>query len=86
MTIKRTRYEVLPTGKHGRGENRWQLTGDGKMINTYRVKANAIDDAMFLARRKLRDEGELSELAIKGRNGRIQDARTYGRDPTTTKG
>lgn len=34
------------------------------------------------------DDSEFAkaELQIKGRNGRIQDCRTYGRDPRRTRG
>jgi hypothetical protein len=34
-----------------------------------------------IARGKWEQDGELSQLRIFGKNGRIQSERTYGRDP-----
>lgn len=87
--MNRTRYEVLPANKNERwsGEgNRWKVTEDGTRINTTRTKAQAVRFAVDLARGRWQTDGQLGTLKIKGRAGRIQDERTYGKDPRRTKG
>lgn len=58
---------------------------------TWPTKQQAVRDAVWFARQyveKHADQGASAELRIKGRNGRIQDARTYPRssDPRRSKG
>lgn len=87
---RRVRYEVLPTPKAERkahpGLRRWSITKDGVREGTQPTKAEAIAIAVLAARESLRASGQRSELVIKGRDGKIQDTRTYGADPEGTKG
>lgn len=84
----RTRYEVLPTTPTERQAtgDRWKFTVDGKIRATHRNKADAVQDAKTVANAEWETNGTLGELKIKGRNGLIQDSRTYGADPVGTKG
>lgn len=50
------------------------------------TKAEAVREAVELCRSELRRNGIRSELRIKGKDGKIQDCRTYGEDPRRTKG
>lgn len=91
MSSKRVRYEVLPIPKAQRaGFDRWKVTRDGVTLATFQHKdgktGGALQFAATVARAAWRDRGELGTLKIKGRDGKIKDERTYGRDPTKTKG
>ncbi len=77
---KRTRFEVLPAAA---GD--WKVTRDSVVLDTLKPKALAIQLAVDRARAVWR-AGQPSQLLIKGRDGRIQDERTYGNDPRSTKG
>ena len=85
---RRVRYEVLPSTKAelGAGAERWKFTRDGEAVATRRTKAEAVEMATITARSAWRTTGQLATLKIKGRLGKIQDERTYGRDPIRTKG
>jgi hypothetical protein len=85
-TNQRHRYEVVPNGKGGRASYRWKVARDGITLGLYSTKAKAIAHAVYSARTLWRNFGELGSLLIKGRDGKIQDERTYGRDPIKTKG
>lgn len=87
-TPRRVRYEVLPTTKAERaaGAEAWKFTRDGETIATRASKADAVELASTTARCAWRTTGQLGTLKIKGRLGKIQDERTYGRDPIRTKG
>lgn len=87
----RHRYEVLPTCAETRRlapDARWEVTKDGTPITgLFRLKRDAVRAAVKIARDAWQDDRhEHGTLLIKGRNGKIQDERTYGDDPTTTKG
>ena len=86
--MARTRWEVLPTTKTERrnGFNRWKATREGEVIGTFRTQGEAIMVAVTTARCAWKLSGTLATLKIKGRDGKIRDERTYGADPTTTKG
>ena len=83
MTAKprRAKYEVLSGGAGGR----WKVTWGGRVIHYADRKIHAIGYAIGHARNLLA-QGQLSTLKIKGLNGKIQDERTYGKDPRKTKG
>ncbi len=88
---RRVRYEVLPSTKAevAEGAARWKVTRDGTIIATRATKhgeGGALELATITARSAWRTTGQLSELVIKAKHGRITDTRTYGRDPTSTKG
>ncbi len=77
---RRIRLEVLPDKEGG-----WSVTRDRVVTAGFTRKAPAVAYAAEIGRR-LKRAGELAELLIKGRNGRIQDARTYGADPRSIRG
>lgn len=66
-----------------RGLGFWRATNVRHLHFTR--KDRAVKAAAAECRRAL-ERGELSELRIKGKSGRIQDARTYGADPRRSKG
>lgn len=82
MTVskKRTRYTIGPSSiKDG---PRWCLTANEGGLRAYYITQKfAIDAAVTLCKSRLKHYGQLSELHIKGRNGKVRDARTYGKDP-----
>lgn len=86
----RTRYEVLPTGIRARKEDptlrAWSITRNGQRLSTEDTQALAIQTAATIARCAWKTQGSRSELRIKGGDGKIRDARTYGADPISSKG
>lgn len=99
MTAKprRVRYEVLPISRADRRADtegalegkRWKVTRDSETIATFALKhgpGGALELAVTTARCAWQTQGQRGTLKIKGRSGRIIDERTYGADPTTTKG
>ena len=90
-TPRRVRYEVLPTTRKDRKtvSARWKVTRDGEAISWHALKygeGGALELAVTTARCAWKTQGQLATLKIKGRQGRIIDERTYGRDPIRTKG
>ena len=87
--MTRIRYEVLPTGRKDRKADptllRWSVTRDGERKNTFKLKPDAVESARLQARLE-HDLGQLTQLIIKGKDGQIQDERTYGADPERSKG
>lgn len=84
----RTRYEVLPipAAERTKGGNRWEATQDSKRIGVWRRKVDAVAFTVSVAKGRWLNLQQLGTLKIKGRNGRIQDERTYGRDPRNIPG
>jgi hypothetical protein len=62
-------------------KGRWSVKTAGNNLYTVitRTKKEAIDIARLIAK------SQKSELVIHGRNGRIQDRDSYGRDPKSIK-
>lgn len=89
---RRVRYEVLPLSKADRKAGltgAWKVTRDRETIATRATKGGeggALELAVTTARCAWTTQGQRSTLKIKGRDGRIQDERTYGHDPIQTKG
>lgn len=89
---RRVRYEVLPLSKADRKAGLagdWKVTRDGETIATRARKGGkggALELATTTARCAWKTQQQLATLKIKGRDGVIQDERTYGRDPIRTKG
>ena len=87
---RRVRYEVLHTRRADRKADptleAWTVTRDGERLATHRRKADAVSFATTTARCAWRTRGQLGQVRIKGRSGKIQDERTYGADPHRTKG
>ena len=89
MTAKRIRYEVLPTSKADLKADpslgRWTITREGVRSTTGDRKSALVRVAANTAAAE-HTAGRLTQLIIKGRNGKIQDERTYGADPRASKG
>lgn len=89
---RRVRYEVLPLSKADRRAGMvgdWKVTRDRERIGTFANKGGAggaLELATTTARCAWKTQGQRATLKIKGRDGRIQDERTYGHDPIQTKG
>lgn len=92
--MTRIRYEVRPIPKRERRARQpagepallWQVVRDGERLAAHATKAQSVEFAATTARCAWRTRRQLAELVIKGRDGKIQDTRTYGADPATTKG
>lgn len=80
--MKRIVWEVLPIA----GFRGWAVTRKGKQADTFVFKFNAVRFAVKSCNHDWITLHQPSELYIKGRNGQIQDARTYGDDPKASKG
>lgn len=82
--MKRIHIEVAPQ------RNRvlpWKITIGGRFIEGFAVRDRAVQVAVGTAN-GIADDGGLVTLKLKGRNGQVQDERTYPRssDPRETKG
>lgn len=86
----RIRYEVLPTRKAAMRADPsllpWMVTRNGECIATCGRKRDAVQTATTAARVSWWERGQLAQVRIKGRDGKIQDERTYGADPRHIKG
>lgn len=73
----RTRFDV----SH-RPDGNWQVKRQGaeRASAVFERKSDAIERGRELAR------SEQGQLVIRGRDGRIQDERTYGKDPYPPEG
>lgn len=67
---------VVPSG------GKWSVrsTGSARASGTFETQKEAIDSARLKARR------DGSELYVHGRDGRIRDRSSFGRDPFPPKG
>ena len=74
--MPRSRWTVSPAGADG-----WKVSGPGGSSSSYVTKQEAVRAGRQGARAQ-----PPSQLVIKGRNGRIQEERTYGDDPRRSKG
>lgn len=79
--MRRVRWEVAPAGALS-----WTVRRAGMIVATRFFKYRAVEHAVSECKFELEAHGLLAELTIKGRDGRIQDKRTYGRDPESIKG
>jgi hypothetical protein len=63
-------------------ENGWrvEIAADGRARSVHKTQAEAREAAREIARRTR------SELFVHGRDGRIRERNTYGRDPRASKG
>lgn len=86
--MSRDRYEVAPTPKDAveAGNRAWRLTRNGDVMAHSDWQYESVDLATRLCRLRLQLLDKTAELVIKGEDGRIRDARTYGRDPESSKG
>jgi len=75
---KRTTYDVQPAKQRGG----WDVVKEGgAAVSHHQTKPPAIESAVRHAKHE-----PLGEVRIKGRDGKIQDERTYGKDPYPPKG
>lgn len=80
MSTTRIRFEVLPSG-----DGRWDITRDSVVVDWCDKKENAV--AMAVTRCHVaRAAGQRCQLLIKGKDGQIQDERTYDDDPREIPG
>jgi len=76
---KRWVYHVVP--HKGDDKRDWAIKRDRKVIQTFARKADAVSGGRILA--KSHDKGQ---LVIHRKDGTIQEERTYGEDPRSSKG
>lgn len=74
---KRLKLTVLWLRDH------WELRGIG--FSRYERKADAVAEGVRMGRAHLAS-GQLAQLVIRGKDGRIQQERTYGADPRRSRG
>lgn len=87
--MARIRWEVRPAGGPKICEGYtggWVIARGDTVLERWHRKARAVEQAASRCRAEWEASGQLSELTIKRRDGTIQDKRTYGRDPRSTKG
>lgn len=81
-TTARTRWVI----SYQKDADQWHATSAASTVPLpFKTQGAAITAMAKWCRARLRC-GELSELIIKGENGKIRDSRTYGKDPPGTKG
>ena len=78
---KRTVYHVLPNRDYS--DNNWKVKKEGneKASGLFENKEEAIDSATKLAK-----NSGLGQIKIHGRDGKLQEERTYGKDPGKYEG
>ena len=75
---KRVTYDVQPAKQR----SGWDVVKErGSTVSHHNTKEPAIESAV----RRAKQESQ-GEVRIKGRDGKIQDERTYGKDPYPPKG
>jgi hypothetical protein len=86
--VSRDRYEVGPTPKAqvAEGCRKWRVTRNRELLTYSDTQYEAVQLVTLLARTRWREQGQTTELFIKGRDGKVRDARTYGNDPRSIKG
>lgn len=82
--VTRDLYIAGPAGKDA--PRAWKLTRNSEVMSYHDTQQAAIDTGVLLCRNRMKMLGKLAELQIKGQDGQIKDARTYGDDPQETKG
>lgn len=82
---KLTLMEVAP--QSGNVAHPWKITLDGKKVDSFATHAEAVETAAGVAR-SMGLPGAPVSLKIKGRDGKVQEERTYPRsaDPAETPG
>jgi hypothetical protein len=78
--MRRIRFEVLPAG-----DGRWNITRDSVVVDWCNKKDDAVAQAVTRCHVS-RAAGVNCQLLIKGKDGQIQDERTYGNDPAEIPG
>jgi hypothetical protein len=78
MATKRVIYEVEPRPS---GDWAAQRRGSGRAATVTESKSQAVTEA-----RRLAQQHPLSQVVIKGENGRVEREFTYGEDPRDKRG
>lgn len=80
--MKRAVYRVQYIGES------WQIRGPGVTTpdRWHAAKTTAVHAAASLARSRWQTFGQLGQVVIHGKDGRIQSERTYGKDPRRHRG
>lgn len=86
MTIIKKRHLYLAGPAGNAGAKRWKVTCNGEIRGHFDTQNEAIQAAATTCRSRWANFGDLSELKIMGRNGKIRDSRSYGKDPRKTPG
>lgn len=81
---RRCVYRVKPP--LGKARHGWRVLTPAGEVSTSPTKRVAVSHARRWARSRWENHGELCQLVVHGRNGRIQYEHTYGRDPRRRKG
>jgi Uncharacterized protein conserved in bacteria (DUF2188) len=79
---KRQVFEVEPRDD---GKFALQREKSQRASRVFEKKSDAVKEGARRGR-EIEKNGGLAELRIKGDNGRIQDERTYGKDPRRSRG
>jgi hypothetical protein len=80
----RTKRQVFDVEPRSSGRFALQREKSKRAIGLFETKRDAFNEAVRRARQVERDGG-LAQLRIKGEDGRIQEERTYGKDPRNTR-
>ncbi|HSD16794.1 MAG TPA: DUF2188 domain-containing protein [Thermomonas sp.] len=81
---KRDRYTVGPSPKGA--AKPWTLDRDGDVLGEWDTQEDAIDAARTVCRYRLKVLGRNAELQIKGKDGKVREADTFGDDPKASEG
>jgi hypothetical protein len=81
----RTKRQVFDVEPRSSGQFAVQREKSKRAIGVFKTKQEAVSEGVRLAR-QVEKNGGLAQLRVKGENGRIQDERTYGRDPRSSGG
>lgn len=82
--MPRDRYTVGPSPKGA--AKPWSLDRDGDVLGDFDTQEAGIEAARTVCRYRLSVLGRNAELQIKGRDGKVREADTYGDDPESSKG
>ena len=81
---KRERYTVGPSPKGA--VKPWTLDRDGDVLGEFDTQEAGIEAARTVCRYRLKVLDRTAELQIKGRDGKVREADTFGNDPESSKG
>ncbi len=86
MTARRKRGVYRVQWKRGRPRAPWCLWRNGAVFATCSGKEEAVFLGRYYARFDYERRDTPTQLVIHGKDGRIQEERTYGKDPVRRRG
>jgi hypothetical protein len=86
MTTPRKRELVIAGPARPQEPNAWKITRNGDVVAYDDTQKQVVATAVLLCNKRWKEQGILSELQIRRRDGTVRDARTYGKDPRGIKG